>query len=193
MEGLAESLMDRQVWSALLASAKANRLMIETDDILVPTLFIQTGVQLHIHGLSGLPKDEQQKLRLFWGIGAMFRKRQELIFEAMFLSECWYRSGKNKTELLAPLASGIPFKGLPGVAEGIGIAARDLEGSRAIYVIQKFGRDERQRPVWGELIAEEYGPQNKPSSPDSSLLDALFHGHTLGGKEMPSAGTGMVM
>lgn len=162
-----DSILAQAFVEGILGQARQN---LKKDGALSPMLFLRFK-----EGEGGimpldLPDTHEQRAALFAAIGTSFLSGGKMIEEALFLSETWYVETDEERRLSLDVA---PSKH-PKRREAITIVGRDAPRTRYTIVIQVFGRDRHQQPVFESPVVADYNVFGSPTSGPVGLLDHLF-------------------
>jgi hypothetical protein len=162
-----ESILLQSFVEGILNQARQN---LQKDGAVAPVLFLQ--FQDGEGGIMplDLPDTHEERRLYFTAIGLAFLAEGKQVDEALFLSETWY-VGADKNERLTPDVAPSEH---PRRREAITIVGRDAARSRYTVVIQPFGRDKQQKPIFEALAVAEYNTFGTLTSGPVSLLDHLF-------------------
>lgn len=163
-----ESILEKKFVEVILQQAREN---LQKDGSLVPVLFLnlQDGQQA-LATLTQLPGTPEEKQLYFAEIGSTIRQGGQNIDEAVFLSESWYVDMQKGGNLA------LPPRQHPQRQEAIMLVGRNADRSRFTMVVQPFGRDRRNRPVFGKIELASYNQAADREAPPVGLLDYLFPG-----------------
>ena len=141
-----------------------------TRDHLGPALFIrlendEQGI-VPLIDLDDL-KSTEERQEYFSSLGLSIRLSGMRIREALFVSEVWYIEPEEEEDL------DIPPSKHPKRKEAISIVGRNSEGTRFIHVLQSFGRDNQNRPVY-EAVEADFDVAFEERNYPKSLINHLF-------------------
>lgn len=164
---VADTILAQPFVEGILGHARQN---LKKDGSLAPVLFLQ--FQDGDGGILPLDLSEiyEERQMYFAAIGRSFVSAGKSIAEALFLSETWYVEAEKNERLTLDVA---PSKH-PRRREAITIVGRDAPRTRYTMVVQTFGRDSHQRPVFEQVDVAEYNTFGNPTSGPVGLLDQLF-------------------
>lgn len=161
------SILSQEFVEGILRQARHN---LKKDGVLVPMLFLRfkdgEGGMMPLD----LPDTHEERRLYFAALGLAFLNAGKKLDEALFLSETWYVGEDTKQRLSLDVE---PSKH-PKRREAITIVGRDAPRTRYAMVIQVFGRDHHQQPVFESLPVANYNVFGTPSSGPVGLLDHLF-------------------
>jgi hypothetical protein len=163
----AETILGQEFVEDILKQAKQN---LKEDGSVAPMLFMR--LQNGDNGILplALPATHEEREDYFTAIGLTFLSAGKMIHEALLLSETWYVQADQNQRLPLDVA---PSQH-PKRREAITIVGRDAERTRYTMVVQVFGRDRHQRPVFEPLAVAEYNTIGGLASGPVGLLDHLF-------------------
>lgn len=162
-----ESILAQELIENILRQARQN---LKKDGALSPMLFLRFKEGERGIMPLDLPDTHEERELYFRAIGLSFLSAGKMIEEALFVSETWYVSVEKEQRLSLDVA---PSKH-PRRREAITIVGRDQPRSRYSMVIQPFGRDGHQKPVFESLAVAEYNTFGTLTSGPVGLLDHLF-------------------
>ncbi len=162
-----ESILAQSFIEGILKQAKQN---LKNDGALAPFLFLHfKDGERGIMPLD-LPETHVGRQLYFAAIGFAFLSEGKMLEETVFLSETWYVEGDEKRRLSFDVA---PSQH-PQRREAITIVGRDAPRTRYTIVIQPFGRDSHQQPMFQPLAVAEYNTFGTLTSGPVGLVDHLF-------------------
>jgi hypothetical protein len=177
-----QTIHDQTFIDAMLGKAKTN---LETDGFLTPVVFLYLKDGERIMCGVELPRTSKEKRQCFFNLGRTFREEGRTIREAVFMSEGWYVDARKAKDILAVAPSQHPQR-----QEAIVVIGRNADKMQYTSVIQPFTRDDKNRPVWGELAMAEYNAPANTAYQPTGLIDYLF---SANGKEVMNHGTGQTL
>ncbi len=160
-----ESILAQEFVEPILAEAKE---YLKTHGRLDPAplfLRLESGEQVVIRLM--LPRTHEEKQLIFNDLGLSLRQAGHRIREALLVSEVWYVASKEETLDTAPSQH-------PNRREAIAILGRDNQGTRFTSVLQPFGRDSQNRPIFEPAAVAEYNQSAEAGSHPVGLVDHLF-------------------
>jgi hypothetical protein len=160
------SILDRTFMDAILATAKRN---LEHDGRLCPVLFVQFDEGAPVGCLLDLPATVEGKRACLASVGWSMRREGKVVREALLLAEGWFVKVQTGTIDLMMRPSQHPLR-----QEAITIMGRDASGTRTSTVVQAFGRDSGDKPVWTEPVVASYNEPVGVGYQPVGLLDCLF-------------------
>jgi hypothetical protein len=163
-----ESILSQEFVEMVLATAKEN---LKKDGSLAPVLFLRFRGGAHaIAQLLSLPSTTEEKEAYFATLGRGLQQAGHVLDEAVFVSESWYVAAEKGERLKLDVA---PSQH-PKRKEAITIVGRNAARTHFTMVVQTFGRDRRNQPVFGPLDIAEYNVSADKGPYPTGLLDHLF-------------------
>lgn len=166
--GTDQSMLTDEFMHTMLATAKKN---LERDSYLVPTLFVnvEKNDTVLVITLSDMPSDTAKRPYFFHRLGTRLRKDVGAIAEAIYLGEMWWAPVTSMHDVGKIAASAHPAR-----QEAIILVGRNAGNSSHALLIQPFGRDSQNRPLWDKVPVESYGQSGVVRA--HGVLDAFFDG-----------------
>ena len=161
-----DSILEKNFVDGMLRQARINLLK---DGSLAPVLFVK--FQAGEKGVLplDLSENEEHKPEYLAALGMTFVAVGKQLEEALMLAESWYVSSDDTT-----LNFDLRPREHPQRREAITMMGRNAERTRYTFVVQTFGRDEKQRPVMERLAVAEYNVPVSSQTDAVGLVDYLF-------------------
>src|SRR5581483_4268581 len=138
-----ESILTQAFVEDILEQARQT---LKRDGALTPILFLRFQDRTGGILLLDLPETHGARAAHFAAIGQAFLAMGKILDEVLFLSETWYVMGDQNERLSLDVA---PSQH-PKRREAITILGRDAPRTRYTMVMQPFGRDRYNQPVFDE-------------------------------------------
>lgn len=169
-----DSILTQTFIETTMVAARKN---LERDGKVVPALFVRLSNNQRLVVLVDLAATSEQKQAHFAAIGRLLRKNGQDISEAMLVSEGWFVKPPKGTSALDIRPSQHPQR-----REAIVLIGRDAAGERASSLVQPFGRDPENKPLWEKPVMAIYNQVADQGYRIVSLLDQLFINNLKGGE-----------
>ena len=161
-----DSILDKAFIDQILSTAKHN---LERDGRLYPVLFVKFGEGAIVPCSIELPATTEEKRAYLASVGWSMRCEGKVVREALLLAEGWFVKVRTGTIDLMMRPSQHPLR-----REAITIMGRDASGTHTSTVVQAFGRDSVDKPVWTEPVVASYNEPVGLGYQPVGLLDCLF-------------------
>lgn len=158
------SLLTQRAVDPILAIARHN---LEADGRLLPVLFVRfrDGRQSLLPlELSANPNAKRRHLE---ALGHALNRNG--VAEALFLGEGWCVDARTAPDALKVRPSRHPCR-----QEAIALVGRNRPNTRHTCVLQPFGRDSQNKPVWQSPLRAVYDQEVTRDTQASGLLDWFF-------------------
>jgi len=132
-------------------------------------LFVQFGNNERMVVQVELASTGDRKQAQMAALGKSLRQTGKDISEAVLVSEGWLVTAQEGKCLLD-----VPPSQHPDRQEAIVLIGRDAAGGRVSSVIQPFGRDPENKPLWDKPVMATYNQAADHGYRQVSLLDQLF-------------------
>lgn len=162
------SLLSRSVGESFLQTARQN---LEKHGSLVSMLFITFASGKRIEIPLRLPATTEDKEAYFVSIGLAMASLNEVIAEAILLSEGWVVNARQ-----APASHKLPLSQHPSRQEAITLIGRNAAGTRHTCAVQPFQRQASGQFIWNALSIALYDEPVAHGGRAVGLLDYLFSG-----------------
>lgn len=162
------SLLSRAVGESFLQTARQH---LEKHGSLVSVLFITFAGGKRIEIPLRLPTTTADKEAYFVSIGIAMASLNEVIAEAILLSEGWVVKAQQ-----APAALKLPPSQHPSRQEVITLIGRNAAGTRHTCAVQPFQRQPSGQFIWEALTFALYDEPAEHGGRAVGLLDYLFSG-----------------
>ena len=162
------SLLSRSIGESFLQTARQN---LEKYGSLVSILFITFASGKRIEIPLQLPATTEDKETYFVSIGGAMASINEVIVEAVLLSEGWVVNAQQ-----APASHKLPPSQHPSRQEAITLIDRNAAGTRHTCAVQPFHRQPSGQFIWNVLTIALYDEPVARGGRAAGLLDHLFIG-----------------
>ena len=162
------SLLSRSIGESFLQTARQN---LEKYGSLVSILFITFASGKRIEIPLQLPATTEDKETYFVSIGGAMASLNEVIVEAVLLSEGWVVNAQQ-----APASHKLPPSQHPSRQEAITLIGRNAAGTRHTCAVQPFHRQPSGQFIWNVLTIALYDEPVARGGRAVGLLDHLFIG-----------------
>ena len=160
-----ESILTSEIVESLLESGKETLLL---DGHLAPTLFLHLEHGEKLATDLSLPCIQEEKQAYFKFQGKSIRYSGHALKEAILLAETWFVMADKQDELT------IPPSQHPNRQEAITLTGRNAQNNRSVFAIRPFRRDDHNKPIFGELVLNQFDGMPDPNYYATGLLDHLF-------------------